>query len=84
MKYKVLSNLKANGGIYAAGDEVEMDEKEAEVLVEDGVLEAIESDKETEESEESEKKENTESEKETEEEVENDKPKGETEEPERE
>lgn len=39
MEYKVKSRLKHNGTVYNAGGVVEMDKEEAEMLVEDEVLE---------------------------------------------
>ena len=42
MLYTILSNLKFNGKTHATGEEIEMDEKNAKFLVEDGVLKAIE------------------------------------------
>jgi len=41
MEYKVLSNLKHDGTTYVPGEVVEMEKKEAEGLVGDGVLEPI-------------------------------------------
>ena len=81
MKYKVLSNLKTGGRTYTAGEMIEMDADEAEVLVEDGVLEATEPKEEVPETpEETETEEDEESEKETGEDTEKDTGEGETEE----
>lgn len=43
MKYKALSHLKHDKTEYGLGDTVEMDEKQAKALVEDGVLRKIKS-----------------------------------------
>lgn len=37
--YKVISNLKRDGAFFEAGEEIELEPKDAEQLIEDGVLE---------------------------------------------